>query len=49
MMESMFIAFEKVGEEVEWLQNFLNNISCWLKLVPIIYVRYDSRSSIGRA
>jgi len=49
MMESMFIAFEKVGEEVEWLQNFLKNISCWLKLVPIIYVRYDSQSSIGRA
>jgi len=47
-MESTFNAFEKVREEIEWLQNFLKDISYWLKLVPIIYVHYDSQSSIGR-
>jgi hypothetical protein len=47
-MESEFIAFDKIGEEAEWIQNFLENISCWPKLVPTIFVHCDSWLAIGR-
>ncbi|PHU18074.1 hypothetical protein BC332_13769 [Capsicum chinense] len=32
-MESKFIALDKAGEEAEWLQNFLEDISYWPKPV----------------
>ncbi|KAK4400061.1 Retrovirus-related Pol polyprotein from transposon TNT 1-94 [Sesamum angolense] len=48
-MESEFIALDKVGEEAEWLRNFLEDIPCWTKPVPAIMVHCDSQSAIGRA
>ena len=48
-MESEFIALDKVGEETEWLHNFLEDIPCWPKPVPAICIHCDSQSAIGRA
>ncbi|GMQ04627.1 hypothetical protein CsSME_00049981 [Camellia sinensis var. sinensis] len=48
-MESEFIALDKTGEEVEWLRNFLEDISMWPKLVPAICIHCDSEAAIGRA
>ena len=42
MIKSEFIAFDKVKEEVEWIWNFLNDISCWPKLVLAIFVYCNS-------
>nr|CAN81525.1 hypothetical protein VITISV_033879 [Vitis vinifera] len=39
----------KVGEETEWLHNFLEDIPCWPKPVPAICIHCDSQSAIGRA
>ena len=49
MMESKFIALDKVGEEAEWLHNFLEDIPCWPKPMPAICIHCDSQSAIGRA
>ncbi|KAL0328125.1 UNVERIFIED_CONTAM: Retrovirus-related Pol polyprotein from transposon TNT 1-94 [Sesamum calycinum] len=49
IMESEFIALDKVGEEAEWLRNFLKDIPCWKKPVPEIMVNCDSQSAIGSA
>ena len=49
MMESEFIALDKVGEEAEWLHNFLEDIPCWPKAMPAICIHCDSQSAIGRA
>ncbi|KAL0320072.1 UNVERIFIED_CONTAM: Retrovirus-related Pol polyprotein from transposon TNT 1-94 [Sesamum radiatum] len=48
-MKSEFIALDKVGEEAEWLRNFLEDIPCWTKPVPAIMIHCDSQSAIGRA
>jgi hypothetical protein len=42
-----FIALEKFGEEAERLQNFLEDISSWPKLVLAICIHCDSQSTIG--
>ena len=34
-MESEFIALDKVGEEAEWLRNFLEDIPFWPKQWPL--------------
>ena len=47
--ESEFIALDKVGEEVEWLRHFLEDMPMWIKLMPPICIHYDSKSAIGRA
>jgi hypothetical protein len=47
-MESEFIALDKVGEEVEWLHHFLEDMSMWTKPVPHICIHCDSQSAIGR-
>ena len=47
-MESEFIALDKTGEEAKWLQNFLEDIPMWNKLVPAIFIHYDSEAAIGR-
>ena len=48
-MESKFIALDKVGEEVEWLHHFLEDMPMWMKHVPSICIHFDSKSAIGRA
>ncbi|PHT32348.1 hypothetical protein CQW23_28685 [Capsicum baccatum] len=48
-MESEFIALDKVDEEAEWLQNFLEDISCWPKPVAPVCIHCDSQATIGRA
>ena len=47
-MESEFIALDKAGEEVEWLQNFLEDIPFWPKLMTPICIHCDSQAAIGR-
>ena len=47
-MESEFIALDKVGEEAEWLLNFLKNISNWPKHMLKISIHCDSQSVIER-
>ncbi|CAL9001609.1 unnamed protein product, partial [Prunus brigantina] len=41
-MESEFISLDKVGEEAEWLRNFLEDIPNWPKPVPAICIHCDS-------
>ena len=48
-MEYEFIRLDKSGEEVEWLRQFLEDISGWPKPVSIISIYCDSQSEIGRA
>ncbi|KAK4359166.1 hypothetical protein RND71_021395 [Anisodus tanguticus] len=48
-MESEFIALDKAGEEVEWLHDFLEDVSCWNKPVPSVMIHCDSQSALGRA
>ncbi|PHU06732.1 hypothetical protein BC332_23221 [Capsicum chinense] len=48
-MESEFIALDKVGEEEEWLQNFLEDIPYWPKLVAPVCIHCDCQAAIGRA
>ena len=48
-MEYEFIALDKVGEEAEWLHQFLEDIPIWPKPVPAICIHYDSQYAIGRA
>ncbi|PHT69611.1 hypothetical protein T459_24715 [Capsicum annuum] len=47
-MESEFIALDKVGEEAEWLRNFLEDISYWPKPVAPVCIHCDSQAAIGR-
>ena len=49
MMESEFIALDKVGEEAEWLRHFLEDIPIWPQPVPAICIHCDSQLAIGRA
>ena len=48
-MESKFIASDKIGEEAEWLQQFLEDIPLWQKPVPAICIRCDNQAAISRA
>ena len=48
-MEAEFIALDKAGEEAEWLQNFLEDIPFWPKLLTSIGIHCDSQAAIGRA
>ena len=48
-MELEFITLDKATEEVEWLRQFLKDISWWSKLVSAITIHCDSQSTIGRA
>ncbi|PHU13801.1 hypothetical protein BC332_15006 [Capsicum chinense] len=48
-VESEFIALDKAGEEAEWLQNFLKDISYWPKPVAPVYIHCDSQAAISRA
>ena len=47
-MEAEFIALDKVGEEAEWLQNFLEDIPFWPKPLTPIGIHCDSQAFIGR-
>ncbi|PHU04757.1 hypothetical protein BC332_25579 [Capsicum chinense] len=47
-MESEFIALDKVGEEAEWLWNFLEDIPYWPKPVAPVCIHCDSQATIGR-
>ncbi|KAF3683836.1 hypothetical protein FXO38_00569 [Capsicum annuum] len=47
-MESEFIALDKVGEETEWLHNFLEDISYLPKTVAPVCIHCDSQAAIGR-
>ncbi|PHU12493.1 Phospholipase A1-II 5 [Capsicum chinense] len=47
-MESKFIALDKAGEEAEWIQNFLEDIPYWPKLVAPVRIHCDSQAAIGR-
>ncbi|XP_070041353.1 secreted RxLR effector protein 161-like [Nicotiana tomentosiformis] len=49
IMKFEFIALDKVGEEAEWLLNFLEDIPFWLKPVALICIHCDSLAVIGRA
>ncbi|PHT40589.1 hypothetical protein CQW23_19443 [Capsicum baccatum] len=48
-MESEFITLDKVGEEEEWLQNFLKDIPYWPKPVAPLCIHCDSQETIGKA
>ncbi|KAF3662310.1 hypothetical protein FXO38_11233, partial [Capsicum annuum] len=48
-MEYKFITLDKAGEETEWLQNFLEDISYCPKPVAPVCVHCDSQATIGRA
>ncbi|PHT59777.1 hypothetical protein CQW23_02140 [Capsicum baccatum] len=48
-MESEFIALDKDGEEAEWLQNFLEDITYWPKPVAPICIHCDSQAAISWA
>ncbi|PHU17025.1 hypothetical protein BC332_12720 [Capsicum chinense] len=48
-MKSKFIALDKVGEEVEWLWNFLEDILYWSKPMAPVCIHCDSQAAIGRA
>ncbi|PHU05342.1 hypothetical protein BC332_26164 [Capsicum chinense] len=48
-MESEFITLDKVGEEVEWLRHFLDDIPYWPKPVATVCIHCDSQAAIGRA
>jgi len=48
-MKSEFIALDKVSEELEWLQNFLEDIPYWPKPVAPVCIHCDSQAAIGRA
>ena len=45
-METEFIALDKVGKEVEWLRNFLEDISFWPKPTARICIHCDSQDAI---
>ncbi|KAM3327422.1 hypothetical protein P3S67_002548 [Capsicum chacoense] len=45
-MESEFIALDKAGEEVKWLQNFLEYIPYWPKPGEPVWVHCDSQAEI---
>ncbi|PHU02991.1 hypothetical protein BC332_28242 [Capsicum chinense] len=47
-MESKFIALDKAGEEVEWLWNFLEDISYWPKPMAPVCIHCDNQAEIGR-
>ena len=49
IMECEFITLDKVGEEAEWLRQFLEDIPIWPKPVPTICIYCDSQSAIGKA
>ena len=48
-MEFEFIALDKMGEETEWLRQFLEDIPIWPKHVPAICIQCDSQFAIGKA
>ena len=48
-MKSEFIALNKVGEEAEWLRNFLEDIPMWPKPVTAICIHCDSQATLARA
>ncbi|KAF3685056.1 hypothetical protein FXO37_01003 [Capsicum annuum] len=48
-MESERIALDKDGEEVEWIQNFLEDIPYWPKPVASVCIHCDRQATIGRA
>ncbi|PHT55025.1 hypothetical protein CQW23_03511 [Capsicum baccatum] len=48
-MESEFITLDKAGEEAEWLQNFLEDISYYPKPVAPVCIHCNSQAAIGRA
>ena len=48
-MELKFISLDKATEEIEWLRQFLENISRWSKTVSAIIIHCDSQFVIGRA
>ena len=45
-MESEFVALEMRGSEVEWLKNFLANISLGMKPTPSVSIHCDCQSAI---
>ncbi|KAF3636406.1 putative tyrosyl-DNA phosphodiesterase 2-like [Capsicum annuum] len=47
-MESEFIALDKAGKEVEWLQNVLEDFLYWPKPVAPVCIHCDSQAAIGR-
>lgn len=48
-IKSEFIALDKVGEEVEWLRNFLMDVLLWSKPIPTISIYCVSQVAISRA
>lgn len=48
-MEFEFIALNKVGEDVEWIRKFFEDISCQLNFVHTIGIHCDDQLAIERA
>ena len=48
-MESKFVALEIAGSEVEWLKNFLANISLGMKPTSSVSMHCDCQSAIAIA
>ncbi|KAK8557125.1 hypothetical protein V6N13_035229 [Hibiscus sabdariffa] len=48
-MESDFVALDKIGEEAEWLRQFLEDIPEWPKPVPTVCIYCDNQATIARA
>lgn len=48
-MESIFIPLGERVEKTEWLCQFLKDTPKWSKLMPTIYIHYDSYHTIRMA
>ncbi|PHT34142.1 hypothetical protein CQW23_25942 [Capsicum baccatum] len=48
VMESKLITLDKAGEEAEWLQNFLEDVSYWPKPMAPVCIHCDSQATIER-
>lgn len=42
------MTLDKIGEEVKWLCSFLEDITCWAKLMSKISMYNDNESTTGR-
>jgi len=45
-MESKFVYLKMIGNEIEWLKNFLVNIPLGMKLIPFVSMHYDCQHTI---
>ncbi|KAK9041693.1 hypothetical protein V6N11_016783 [Hibiscus sabdariffa] len=49
IMESEFVDLDKIGEEAEWLRQFLKDIPEWPKPIPTVCIYCNNQATIARA